>query len=153
MINYCIFIGICEELIRCLENSLGYEDNKSAILVGTGNLGKAFLKYKGFEKHGLNIVAGFDADKRNFGRIINGKKIYNISYLPEFMKSHPIRIAILTVPGEVAQEVCNILTQNGIKAIWNFVQIHLDVNDDVVIENVDLAASLSVLSYRLSQKE
>lgn len=141
-----------DELINCLENFLGYNDNKNAILVGVGDLGKAFLKYKGFGKYGLNILAGFDVDKKVIGKTINGKVIYHIDKIAEYVANHPVKIAIMSVPSEVAQDVCNILVKSGIKGIWNFVQVHLDVSDDIVVENVDLAASLSFLSYNLLQR-
>ena len=58
-----------------------------------------------------------------------------------------IKMAILTVPAHVAQEVSNVLIEAGILAILNFAPIILQVPDNVVVNNVDLAIELENLSY------
>ena len=139
-------------LIKDLENFLGYLDAENAIIVGVGHLGEAFLNYQGFSKRGLNIVAGFDVDDKKVGYEINDKPIYHIDRLNDLVSQLNISIAILTCPAQVAQKMADLLTRAGIKGIWNFAPIHLHASDDVVIENVDLSASLAILSYKLETK-
>ena len=43
------------------------------------------------------------------------------------------------------------MVKNGIKAIWNFAHVDLDVPEDVIVENVHLSESLMTLSYNLSK--
>ena len=111
------------------------------------------VNYDGFKNYGLNIIAGFDKDYKKIGEEINGKKIYHIDDVEEVIKQLGVKIAILTSGKDTAQEVADRLVAAGIKAIWNFARKRLEVDDSVVVENVDLPASLSVLSYKMAQKE
>ncbi len=139
-------------MIEDLEKFLGYNDVSDAIIVGVGGLGGAFMKFKGFDDFGLNILAGFDCDPLKVGTEINGKKIFSLDKLENLVERLNVNIAILTTPSDAAQEVCDLLVKSGIKAIWNFVPVHLNVSDDVIVENVDLASSLAILSHRLNNK-
>ena len=140
-----------KELIEDLINFLGYNEHDDAVVIGVGHLGQAFMNYKGFQKFGLNIVAGFDVDSKLIGTSINNKKIYDLYQLDSIIHELGVKIAILTVPSEVAQVVTNRLVNAGIKAIWNFVPTHLDVSEDIVVENVNLARSLAILSHKLKK--
>ena len=138
-------------LINDFEHFLGYKEVTNAILVGVGNLGEAFLKYSGFSNFGLNILMAFDIDEKKVNTTINDKMIYDMDELEEKIKDLHVEIAVLTVTRNAAQEVTDRLMKCGIKAIWNFVPVHLNVNDDVIVENVDLAASLAFLSYKMKE--
>lgn len=140
------------EVITILSDLLGYVNTKEALLVGVGNLGLALLNYDGFSEHGLNIAAAFDKDKNKIGKIYNGKRIYSISKLPHILRRLNIRIGIITTPPEEAQEVCDQMVSSKIKAIWNFAPIHLNTPEDVIVENVNLTASLAVLSNKLESR-
>lgn len=83
---------------------------------------------------------------------MNNIPIYHIDRLNDLINLLDVSIAILTVPSQVAQKMSDILVRAGIKGIWNFAPTHLRVSGDVVVENVDLAASLAVLSYKLETK-
>lgn len=137
-----------ERLIEDISQFLGYDNTTDAILVGAGKLGQALLGYSGFEAYGLNILAAFDAfppaDKTD-----DGKPIYNISELENFCKSHNVLMGIITVPAQFAQQVCDKLIENGIKAVWNFAPAHLDVPDHILVQNENMATSLAVLSMHL----
>ncbi len=139
-------------LIKDFESFLGYRDVNNAIIIGVGHLGEAFLNYAGFANRGLNIVAGFDVDDKKVGYNVNNIPIYHIDRLNDLISALDVSIAILTIPSAVAQRMSDILVQAGIKGIWNFAPTHLRVSGDVVVENVDLAASLAVLSYKLETK-
>ena len=141
------------EIIEDIETFLGYNDVNDAVIVGVGHLGQAFLNYKGFSEFGLNILVGFDNDKDKVDTEINGKRIYSIYKMENLIPRLNVHIAILTVPNDVAQEITDKLINAGIKAIWNFVPVHLEVPKDVVVENVNLASSLAVLSHKLKDKE
>ena len=127
---------------------LGYDNTTDAILIGAGKLGQALLGYKGFQEYGLNILAAFDnnPDMEN----PRGKHpVYNMSKLQSYCRSHKVLMAIITVPGEHAQEVCDKLINCGIKAIWNFAPAHLDVPKGILVQNENMATSLAVLSMHL----
>ena len=137
-----------ERLIEDISQFLGYDNTTDAILVGAGKLGQALLGYSGFEAYGLNILAAFDAAP--MGNVTDdGKPIYPISYLEEFCRTHNVLMGIITVPAKYAQEVCERLIENGIKAVWNFAPVHLDVPDNILVQNENMATSLAVLSMHL----
>jgi len=141
-----------ESLIRDLEAFLGYTNINDAVLVGAGKLGRALLSYSGFAEYGLNILAAFDSDDVLIGTSKSGKPIMQMSRLEEFCKLNKIRIGIITVPAEYAQEVCDSLIACGIKAIWNFAPKHLDVPSGILVQSENMAASLAVLSKHLSEQ-
>ncbi len=133
-------------LIMDIEKYLGYDNVKDAIVVGVGHLGSALMSFKGFQNHGLNIIAGFDTDNDLIGTEVNGKKIFSNDFMIELCKKLNIHIGIITVPNEYAQEVCDIMVKAGILAVWNFAQVHLKVPGNITVQNENLAASLAILS-------
>lgn len=143
---------VIDELIHDINEFLGYGDTTGAVVVGCGHLGEAFMKYEGFLEYGLEILAGFDVASKKIGKIINGKKIYSMTNLEKIITQLNVKIAIITVPSDAAQGVVDRLVNCGIKGIWNFANVHISVPDDVVIETVNLASSLAVLSHKLTDK-
>lgn len=137
-----------ESLIEDISQFLGYDNTTDAILVGAGKLGQALLGYSGFSAYGLNILAAFD--KAPFARITDcGKPVIEMSELESFCKTNKVLMGIITVPKECAQEVCDQLIACGIKAIWNFAPVHLDVPGNILVQNENMATSLAVLSMHL----
>lgn len=134
-------------LSKRISDKLGTSRLQPVILVGVGNLGLALLSYRGFEKEGFEIVAAFDADPRRKRDKQIKQSIYGMDELPAFVKEQNIKMAILTVPAAVAQEVANQLTEAGIVGILNFSPIVLAVPEDVMVNNVNLAIELENLSY------
>ncbi|MBQ8827488.1 MAG: redox-sensing transcriptional repressor Rex [Oscillospiraceae bacterium] len=140
------------DLINTLVVFLDYDNEKTAVLAGAGQLGKTLLAYDGFANYGLNIAAAFDVNPEVIGGEVKGKVIYPLEKMEEICRVLSVHIGIITVPARHAQEVANIMTDCGIKAIWNFSPVHLNVPDDVIVQNENMAASLAVLSNKLSEK-
>jgi redox-sensing transcriptional repressor len=136
-----------EALSRRLTEALGTTQLQPVILVGAGHLGSALLRYHGFAKEGFEVVAAFDLKASRPRAKELGVKVLPMTKLGEFVAANRIKMAILTVPGMVAQEVANELVASGILAILNFAPIILQVPDNVVVNNVDLAIELENLSY------
>jgi len=140
-----------EQLIMDIENYLDLVTQTGTVIVGAGKLGQALLDYDGFEEFGLNIMAGFDilsSEKMSQ----SGKPIYPISRLEAFCKCYDVHIGIITVPARSAQSVCDQLVSCGVSAIWNFAPVHLSVPNHVVIQNENLAVSLTSLNLQLRGK-
>ena len=137
-----------ESLIEDIEQFLGYDDTTDAVLIGAGKLGQALLGYSGFDAYGLNILAAFDANPVA-SSTEEGKPIYHISQLESFCRTNKVRMGIITVPTQYAQEVCDQLIACGIKAVWNFAPTHLEVPDHILVQNENMATSLAVLSMHL----
>ena len=139
------------ELFKKISEELGTSRLQPVILVGVGNLGLALLSYRGFEKEGFEIVAAFDAEpKRKRDKEIK-QPIYGMEAMPEFVGQHQVKMAIVTVPVAVVQEVTNSLVKCGIAGILNFAPIVLDVPEDVMVNNVNLAIELENLSYFIQE--
>ena len=136
-------------LIVDIEKFLGYDTISDAVIIGAGDLGRAFLGYEGFKSNGLNIVAAFDINEKIIGTKVAGKEILPLSALEQFVNAHRIKIGIITVPKVAAQEVLNKMVEAGIKAIWNFAPAPLRVPKDIVLKTEDLAASLAMLAGKL----
>lgn len=138
-----------QTLILDIEEYLGYKNTNSAILVGAGHLGSALFGYQGFAQYGLDIVAAFDNNPEKIGTTILDKHIYGLDMLEEVCSTLDVAIGIITVPAEAAQEVCDRLVKIGVKAIWNFAPIKLDVDESVIVQNENMASSLAILSSKL----
>jgi len=134
-------------LSKKIADELGTSRLQPVILVGVGNLGLALLSYRGFEKEGFEIIAAFDADPRRKRDKKTNQAIFGMDELPEFIAKQNIKMAILSVPAAVAQEVANQLIQAGIVGILNFAPIVLSVPEEVMVNNVNLAIELENLSY------
>lgn len=130
-----------------ISDELGTTGLQPVILVGVGNLGLALLSYRGFDQEGFEIVAGFDVDPKRKRDKRNLQPILRMEELPGFVQRHGVRMAILTVPAAVAQEITNTLVQSGITGILNFSPIVLSVSEEVMVNNVNLAIELENLSY------
>ena len=140
-----------ESLVADLEEFLGYGNSNNAVIIGAGKLGMALMGYSGFAEYGLNIVAAFDTNPALVGQESSGKAILALEQLSRFCQEQNIKIGVITVPAERAQEVCDRLIEAGIAAIWNFAPTHLDVPEDILVQNENMAASLALLSKHLKE--
>lgn len=139
-----------KQLIEDIKNFLGYNSIDNTILVGAGQLGRTLLSYDGFKEYGLNIACAFDTAKELHFQKINNKYILPIEKLPEFVKQKNIRIGIITVPKQHAQDVCDLLIEAGIKGIWNFAPTHLEVPESISVKDENMAISLALLARELT---
>ena len=137
-----------ESLIEDISQFLGYDNTTDAILVGAGKLGQALLGYSGFAAYGLNILAAFDAQPCD-GNGKDGGPVYPMDKMESFCRTNKVLMGIITVPAPFAQAVCDQMIHCGIKAIWNFAPVHLDVPSGILVQNENMATSLAVLSMHL----
>ena len=141
-----------EKLILDIENYLDFASETGTIIVGTGKLGTALLDYDGFDEAGLNIMAGFDLEPTG-EQTERGKPIYPMTRLETFCRRYKVRIGIIAVPAEFAQDVCDILVEYGTEAIWNFAPVRLLAPEHVIIKNENLALALTALRVQLKRQE
>jgi redox-sensing transcriptional repressor len=140
-------------LAACLEEFLGLANDKDAVLVGLGNLGRALAYYPGFERYGLHIVAIFDSEPAKQGRLPDGRQVFAVEKLTDLVRRLQIRIGIVTVPEASAQAVADALIAGGVQVIWNFASCNLKVPQDVLVKNQDLAAELATLSHHITRRK
>ena len=139
-------------LISKIESILGLDKRWSLALIGVGRLGSALLNYRGFQQFGFRFLAAFDNNPKKIGKVIGGVKIESYSEIERIIKKKRIKIAVITVPAPVAQEVTDRLVKVGIKAILNFSPRYLNVPPNVSIKTVDIAMEVGNLTYYLVHK-
>lgn len=132
---------------------LGLDKKYNMIIIGGGNLGQALANYVSFEKRGFVIKGIFDVNPVLKGLSVRGIQIYMLEELEDFIREQDIQIATLTLPKSKATEMAEMLVKYGIKAIWNFAHVDLQVPEDVLVENVHLSESLMQLSYNINRYE
>lgn len=129
---------------------LGLDKSHNLIIIGAGHLGQALANYVNFDRRGFHTKGIFDNNPALHGDIIRNMAVLPMEELEVFIKENDIDIAVLTIPKTVACEVANRLVKTGIKGIWNFAHVDLELPDDIMVENVHLSDSLMKLSYNLT---
>lgn len=135
------------QLEKDIRHALGYNEDRSAVVLGVGHLGRALMNYTGFKNNGLRILAGFDI-KPSDDPTLKGK-VMPLSSLENFCRENEVDLAILTVPAEAADDAAAEVVKAGIKAIWNFSPTTLHVPDEIIVQNENIAESLGLLWYRM----
>ena len=141
------------ELYNQIRDILGLNKEYKTVLIGAGNIGQAIANYTGFGKLGFEFTGIFDANPKLVGMKIQDIEIKEIDTLKEHLEENPVDIGIICVPKINAQKVCNELVAGGVKGIWNFAPVDLNVPRDVIVENVHLSESMLTLIYQLHSKE
>lgn len=139
-----------DELYEEIQKILGLDREYNMIVIGAGNLGQALANYSGFEQEGFKIRALFDINPRLVGISIRGIPILDIDQIENFLSKYEVHIAAICTPKKTAQEIVDKLVECGVKGIWNFAPVDVDVPDDVVVENVHLSDTLYTISLRMN---
>lgn len=140
-----------DTLLEDMKRYLGYDHYDEAVLVGVGALGHVLMQYGGFTKYSLDIVAGFDREPRE--KTVGEKPVLPVSKMVSFLKRTHITIGIIAVPAAEAQGVADMLVSGGIQAIWNFAPTTLNLPDNILVKNENLAASLAALTTELRRRQ
>lgn len=131
---------------------LGMKNGYNVILVGVGNLGHALIENFGFTQYGFKVLAAFDVRPEIVGTEIGGVPIFNAAEQDAFIRENHVDIAVLAVPRHMADETAAGLVRSGVRAIWNFTNIELKIDDhDVLVEDIHFSDSLLTLSYYLTE--
>ncbi|MCH2593903.1 MAG: redox-sensing transcriptional repressor Rex [Pedosphaera sp.] len=139
-----------KQLIEMISERLGTKSLQPVVIVGIGNLGRALLSYRGFEREGFEVVGAFDVQSGRFPKEVP-IQVQSMKVMPKVIDEHLVKMAILCVPPTAAQEVTNQLIEYGVVAILNFAPIVLSVPDEVTVNNVNLAMELENLSYFINE--
>lgn len=141
-----------EYLYKEIAKILGLDNKYKVIIVGVGNLGQALANYVKFEERGFVLCGLFDVNPRLIGMTIRGIEVKDIDEMEAFVKENKIDIAYLTLPKSKVRKVAEDLASWGVKGLWNFSPVDLDLSSDVVVEDVHLSDSLMTLSYRINRQ-
>lgn len=138
-----------EKLLRII----GLDKQTKLVVVGLGHLGKALTRYNVTKNPYIIIVGLFDANEAEQGGEIEGLTVQPMENLPKVIKEEDIKVAMITVPADVAQSVVDLLVENGITAILNFAPTKLRVPENVHVHNADLTIELQSLIYYSMEDE
>jgi redox-sensing transcriptional repressor len=141
-----------DSLLEKLNSILGKDQLQKVIVAGAGHIGSALMRYRGFEKEGIKIVAGFDIDPAKINRS-NAIPVLPLEEARGFIKANGIRIAILAVPDIAAQAAADLICAAGIKGILNFAPLRLKAPEGSIINNVNLEIELENLIYFVNVAE
>ncbi len=141
-----------DTLFEAINGIMGNASLRPVIVVGVGNLGAALLSYSGFRKEGFEIIAAFDKapDLVRKRASKSGVPVYDSSGLGTYIQNHDVKMVILAVPENAAQEVADTMVVAGVEAILNFSPAVIQVSKEVMVKHVNLAVELESLSYFVS---
>ncbi len=137
----------CQQLVTEIRRILGTDRGWPVAMVGTGNLGRALLGYRGFGNQNFRIVAAFDNDPQKIGQSIEAVPIHHLDRLPEIVEQFGIKLGMIVVPAPAAQDVADRLVAAGVEGIVNFAPVTINVPEGVSQVGVDLAIELEQLSF------
>ncbi len=132
---------------------IGLDSVTDTIVIGAGNLGTALTRYNLTKNPYVNVVAVFDKNPDLIGKKIHNIEVLPIEKSPEIIKKHGIKVCLISVPGDSAQEVADLVVEHGVKAILNFAPVKLSVPEGVHVHNADLTIELQSLIYYSSAEE
>jgi redox-sensing transcriptional repressor len=144
------FIG---DVITRLDEVLGLQQRKAAVLIGAGSLGSAIARYGGFLRFGLEICGVFDTDFARVGQNIGGHIVLPMEKCRSVLEIFGVRIAILTVPAGATQDLVDWLVARGIRGIWNFAPVDVRAPAHVVVRHENLALGLAQFLHQFRQQQ
>lgn len=142
-----------EDLHKEISTILGLDHNYKMIIVGAGNMGQAIANYTYYYKSGFIVEGIFEVNPRLVGIKINDIDVMDYEEMVTYVEENKIDIGVICVSKDNAQEVADRLCFAGIRGIWNFAPVDLEVPDHVKIENVHLSDGLHFLAYHMSHVE
>ena len=139
-----------DDLIQQLRRILGTDRTWNVLLVGAGNLGRALTAYKGFQSKGFQLVAVFDNDPAKHGRRVGPFTVQPMSEIESTVKQQNIKLAIMSVPADHAQDLADALIAAGVRGLLNFAPVSITVPPDIALNTVDVAVQLEQLSFQVN---
>ena len=150
-----------KKLFNELKKILSVDKGAKVIVIGAGRLGRALSEFKLFKVRNIHVVALFDIKKELVGRILKVKEekisIFHMDTLDKYLKENrDIKIAMLAVPENAAQEALDKLINLGIKGIVNFAPIILKLPKNarnIQLVNDCIGDSLYKIVYQIYHKK
>jgi redox-sensing transcriptional repressor len=136
-------------LSRQLQRILHVDHEWKVVLVGAGAMGHALARYGGFAHRGFRITHIFDKAPDKVGTVINSIEVLHVDLLVGVVREVGIRVAMVAVPAEAAQEVADMLVAAGVQAVLNYAPITLLVPEHVYVQHIDPAAHMQRMTFYL----
>jgi redox-sensing transcriptional repressor len=137
-------------LIEQLRDILHLTKEWDVALVGAGFLGHALAHYHGFQYRGFRISWVFDSDPEKIGKQMDTLVVQDVGNLEQVIVENNVKVAIIVVPANTAQEITDRLVAAGVRSILSYAPIHLNVPDGVEICYSDPVIQLQRMTYYLS---
>ncbi len=137
-------------LIEQLSEILHLTKEWNVAVVGAGYLGHALANYNGFQHRGFRVICVFDSDPTKIGVKTGELVVQGIDELESSIQEYGVKMAILAVPINVAQEITDRLVDAGVKALLSYVPIYLKVPDDVQVSYSDPVIQMQRMTFYLS---
>ena len=141
-----------DKLYKEINRILGLDREYKTVVVGAGKLGQAISNHNYFYKVGFNITALFDNNPAVIGTKVNDVEVHDVAELEDYVRDNNIDIGVICVQRDGAQSIADTLVAGGVKGIWNFAPIDLEIPDKVSLESVHLSDSLHALSFMIKHK-
>ena len=138
-------------LIEQLQKILNVDHEWEIAVVGAGDIGNAVARYKGFTNRGFRVCIIFDINPEKIGTQIGEFVVLDYANLVEAIQAAGIKIAMVTVPANRAQEVADRLVEAGIKAILNYAPISINVPEGVRVQYIDPSIHLQRMTYYMNE--
>jgi redox-sensing transcriptional repressor len=133
---------------------IGLDQKTKIIVIGAGHLGTALTRYNAVKNPYVDIMAVFDRDPYVIGEKICEIEVLPFEQAPGIIREHNIKVALITVPADAAQEVVDEVVEHGVTAILNFAPAKLHAPEGVHIHNSDLTIELqSLIYYSIAEEE
>ena len=136
-------------LMKQISQILHVDHEWEIAIVGAGDIGSAVARYKGFSNRGFRVAMVFDSDSQKIGENIDSFVIQDTEDMVDAIRSAGVKVAMLTVPAAVAQQVAEQLVEAGIRAILNYAPITLNVPPNVYVQYIDPVIHLQRMTYYL----
>ena len=140
-------------LHETISRLLGLNKMWNMALVGVGNIGRALVQYDGFRQRGFHVKLLLDNSTDKIGTKFHDLTIYPLSESQLLVPRNAIKIAILAVPAESAQNAADEVIAAGVKAILNFAPIALHVPDGIFVRQENMAFEIESLSFLLTNEQ
>ena len=137
-------------LIEQLRDILHLTQEWDVALVGAGFLGHALAHYHGFHDRGFRISWVFDNDPAKIGEEMDTLIVQDVANLEQVIIENSIKVAIVVVPANIAQDITNRLVSAGVRSILSYAPIHLTVPEGVEVCYSDPVVQLQRMTYYLS---
>ncbi len=134
-------------------NILGLNRQYKIVIVGFGRLGQAMASYIAKNEKNFHIVGIFDVKQSIQDVQFEDAQVLTCSSLAGFIEKEKVDIAVICVPAEKAQLVADTVADAGVKGIWNFTAVDLDLPADLAVEDVHMSDSLHALTYYMNDAE
>ena len=142
-----------QDLVDLIGELIDSPKGQKVAIFGMGDLGRAIINYFRGKRDKLEITAGFDVNPEKIGREIAGVPCYPVEEAETIIEKENIKIGILTVPGDQADETVERMVKAGIKGILNYTPTPVEVPDEVYLEEYNMISSLEKVAYYVKEAE